>query len=238
MSPVRPILRIALDQLAMGEISDFRMFEGQCEISAGKSRMLAYDHFNPCSLLVPQSLKNGAMLRARDCQEIGYLRHYDRAGSRERNQLNPFYSPTQHRAFGKIDERGVKSKVQVRIGDYRVAGGFRARCEEVRLRHPLDVVVYLPDPVQLARIGQPFGGQPCRSSFQHAARFNRIPDVANGEFPHCKTDAGFQRFEKALLSETFKREPDWRSRNAQALGYGYLEYAFAGLELTSQNHFP
>ncbi len=45
--------------------------------------------------------------------------------------------------------------------------------------------------LQFARIDQPFGRQPGRRSFQHAARFNGVPDVAYGELPHRKTDARF-----------------------------------------------
>src|ERR1700689_1088521 len=117
------------------------MIESKRQISADQSRMFARDHFRPCSLFVRKGLENGAMLIPRNGQQVGCLRSYYRAGSSERNQLNPVDGPAQHRAFGEIDQRGVKGEVQVRISEDRIDGGLFLRCEQERLGDPLDVAV-------------------------------------------------------------------------------------------------
>ena len=169
--------------------------------------------------------------------KLGRSLQYDRARRGKGNQLDPLDCPLQHRAPGKFDQRGMKREVQIphtrplrRLWPWY----WMRRC---MVRNAVHLVVDLPDPVQRARIGQPLGRQPGRRAFQHAARFNGVPDVAKSELPHRKTDARFQCFEKALLRQSLQRQPDRRSGNPQALGQRDFEYPLSGFELATQNHF-
>ena len=96
---------------------------------------------------------------------------------------------------------------------------------------------YSRNSAQLAIVLQPFRGQAGSGAFQHAARFDGIPNVFNGERTHHEA-AGGRCFEQALMRQAIESQTDGRSRHTQTRHQGKLGNSFAGLKIAPQQHSP
>src|SRR5579863_8799130 len=65
-----PIRMVAPDQLTAGHFPNALMLKSQLQISAGHSRVLAYEQLSPRSLLIRKGFQDGAMLFLRDSHEF------------------------------------------------------------------------------------------------------------------------------------------------------------------------
>ncbi len=83
----------------------------------------------------------------------------------------------------------------------------------------------------------PLGCQPGGGAFEHAAHFDRVPDVLDRELAGDEA-SGRPGLQKALLGQPVQHQPQRRPRDVQPRGQWHLSEPFTWPERTSKHELP
>src|SRR5262249_59913915 len=97
--------------------------------------------------------------------------------------------------------------------------------------------LYFTNTVKLLSLRQPLRSQSRGSSFQHTAKFDRVPDVAHGELANPVATCT-SRIKEAFVRKSAQGFTDRRARDAQTSDQLRFREMFAGWKLPFQDQFP